>query len=548
MDNEKRIREIESQIDVFHKQSNFFKHYSSNRCQALYDTLRIYEVLASTFLMGTVSQELLGLLNANHIILSDIHNLQDALNTAIKWIYEGCSSSTSELSHHLSDMNSKDITDFLIHYADPYSVIVDGYISYSRKQNTATIDGNKVVFNSKEEQLTSFLYDAGERLNEKDQYFSEMIMSMCMSPQFQAELNEFAKSIRQQDGRLHYTITNRLWDFAHDIGTKQWEATSNVPQSWEFDHFTISDFKKCWTALYSICLVHFFAQLKRGSSCLSQDDAVIVYAKVDLIDFICKFSPIDRHIAEEVIDFLTFDPDLLNTDIMYQPLVKIHDSLIITPNLILSSNPERNLIAVIQKKNDSKYSIEVNGLESIMIDELSTSLPEKTVICRSKLLSKELPDVDFAIFDNTSNAILISEIKWLIAADSTKEVFERQKDIDHGCLQIEAIMGYAMKDPIAFANKIFSINLTEKPDLFWCVVAKHDIRSTNTLVPVITQNTLIELIRSYPLSIVFHKIRNREYYKPLPADSYMGHKTVMYAGYEFAVPALVINKEYCTWE
>lgn len=548
MNNDELIRGIEKIIDVYHKQADFYKSYSNDQNQALYDILRVYEGLFSTLLIGGAVQEILGLQNPEQVLLSNVHNLQDALNTAIRWIYKECTSSESDVTHQLSEKHSSEAADFLVNYADPYAVIVDGYISYSRKQNTGRVEGKKVIFDATIEQLTSFLCDVGERLHNSNQAVSETIMAMCLSPIFQVELEEFARTIRQEEGRLCYNIPEKLWDYAHDIGCKQWEATSSVPQEWEFEQFSLLEFKDCWTALYAICLIHYFAKLKSGLPGIVQEDAVIALRKSVVIDFIQERSGIEKETVEAIIDFLTYDPQLRNTDIMYQPIVDIGDLLIITPNLILASNPERNLIAVIQKKNDSKYSVEVNSLEDIMADDIIRCLPEDTIYCTSKHLSKELPDVDFAIYDSLTNAVLIAEMKWLIAADSTKEVLERRKDIDHGCSQVEDIMGYAMKDSIAFVNRIFSTTVSEKPDLFWCVVAKHDIRSTNHLVPVISQSSFIDLIKYNSFSTVFHKIRNREFYKPLPAGSYLDHRKVNYAGYEFSIPALVIEKEYEVWE
>ena len=548
MSNDKLIREIESIIDVYHKQSDFFNSYSNNRNQALYDILRTYERLSSTLLVGGVREEMVGLQNADIMLLSSVHNLQDALNTAIKWIYQDCTPSKPGITHQLSDNQYSEAVDLLVKYADSYAVIADGYISYSRKQNTGRVEGHTVIFDATKEQMTSFLCDIGEKINDKHNTLSEMIIANCLSPEFQSELDMFAKTIRQEEGRLCYDISEKLSDYACDIGCKQWDVTSNVPQGWKFDHFSLLEFKNCWTTLYAVCLIHFFAELKSGLSGMAQENAVITLSKATVIEYIHEKSGIEEETVEAIIDFLTYDPQLRNTDVMYQPIIAIEDLLIITPTLILSSSPERNMIAVIQKKDDFQYSVEVNNLENIMADEIISYLPEGTIYCTSKHLSKELPDVDLAIYDSLSNAVLIAEMKWLIAADSTKEVLERRKDIDHGCSQVEDIIGFAMKNSITFANRILPISISEKPDLFWCVVAKHDIRSTNSLVPVISQNSFNELLKGYSLSTVFHKIRNRDFYKPLPAGSYMDHKKVKYANYEFWIPALVIEAEYEAFE
>lgn len=52
------------------------------------------------------------------------------------------------------------------------------------------------------------------------------------------------------------------------------------------------------------------------------------------------------------------------------------------------------------------------------------------------------------------------------------------------------------------------------------------------------------MLNSIPLPEVFFRIRNKEYYKPLPKHSKMGHRIIHYAGYEIWVPALEIENEY----
>ena len=131
MSNDKLIREIENIIDVYHKQSGFFNSYSNDRNQALYDILRAYEWLSSTLLVGGIREEMFGLQNADIMLLSNVHNLQDALNTAIKWIYQDCIPSKSGITHQLSDNQYSEAVDLLVKYADSYAVISDGYISYS---------------------------------------------------------------------------------------------------------------------------------------------------------------------------------------------------------------------------------------------------------------------------------------------------------------------------------------------------------------------------------------------------------------------------------
>ena len=75
-------------------------------------------------------------------------------------------------------------------------------------------------------------------------------------------------------------------------------------------------------------------------------------------------------------------------------------------------------------------------------------------------------------------------------------------------------------------------------DLFWCVVAKHNIRTQNKNVPVIDLKRIEELFSSHSLNTVFHCIRNHEYEIKMPEEVKITHQEINYAGYRFKIPAL----------
>lgn len=112
----------------------------------------------------------------------------------------------------------------------------------------------------------------------------------------------------------------------------------------------------------------------------------------------------------------------------------------------MSSNPERNLMAIINKSKDRKHSIEVNQLENLMLGRIKNQIPitENLIVCSHVDIGAELPDIDFGLYDKTTNSAIICELKWLIEADSPQEVFAREDDIERGCQQIRDIMSFAV--------------------------------------------------------------------------------------------------------
>ena len=103
--------------------------------------------------------------------------------------------------------------------------------------------------------------------------------------------------------------------------------------------------------------------------------------------------------------------------------------------LIIGSQPERNLLAIVSSSRDENYSREVNNLENLMVHDLEAVVKgnDTVRIVKHRNLERRLPGIDFAIMDRTSNSAIICELKWFAATDSAKEVYAKEDEITHGC-------------------------------------------------------------------------------------------------------------------
>lgn len=531
MADEERIREIERIIDEYHKSISFFRYYCHKRDQALWDVLAIYNKFALLETMGIVQTELWSQ-SAELFSFSQINDLMDSLNIAVQWIYEECDNEEGlAIEESLDEERNKMVIELLTKHADKYAVIVDGFINYSRKNYTGRVDNNKVVFDCNDFQYETFLADVGEESADE-----ELMDFESISEKIKAVYSKLkgGGGITSEDNNGLLSISDDMHEMLLDIGEKHWQMTSSLPQEWEFDGFSLEEFKCCWKELYVLSYSSILGVLVGES----KHKGMRVIGKMELKDYLVTTTGIASDRVNAIIALMTYDPSLKNTDIMYQPFIDLNNRVILTSTLIVTGRPERNLLAIIQKKRDSHYSKEVNGLEMIMGEELKTFLPKDVESRLSVKLGKDKPDIDLIAYDKENNYLLLVEMKWLIAADSAREVLERQKDVDHGCAQMESIMQEVMKNPTSTIEHFFDYKTFNYPDLFWCVVTKHNVRTTNKLVPVIKLATLEEMLQQLPYVSALHRLRNKEYSRMLPENVSRGHKPVSYAGYVVEVPAL----------
>jgi hypothetical protein len=520
------IRDIERVIDNLHKDHPAF---SGSKEQATFELLSSFEDLCSLAVIGSM---------LNPLALRKINDNMDALNQALQWVEESeLPAITGRICINISEERYNQCVSLLMDYAYPYSVICSGYISFSRSRLLANVEGNSVTFNFSEEHNNSTWSDI---LREASQSPLSSLLTF-INPAKIAKANAMLKnSVRIENETLCYDLTSETLDSFLEIANGQWNSTKTLPDSWEFDLFSLDEYRQAWTCIAALCYAHFFSCILIEDPLIRLRNCTIIQPLSNITNYIVSMSGLPQNKVENIIKYITFEPAKHNVDIMYQPLAVLNDDVIITPMLLIGSRPERNLLAVVSSRSDSEHSKEVNDLEKLMVLEIENIIPQTKTLeaVKHKRLGGRLPDIDFALLDLSTNTALLCELKWFAAADSSKEIYAREDEVTHGCNQIESIMAYAMGDRSHFIKQVFDFDNGEDIDLFCCVVAKHNIRTQHKYVPVIDLDKFKELLSNNPINSVFHVIRNHEYEVPLPEDASITHQVIYYGDFTFKIPAI----------
>lgn len=524
-----KIRDIEKVINEAHKKHEILK---LSKKQATYDILASFQDMCSLVLMGSV---------LNPFALKQIVDQMDALNMALAWINQSCLDKENEIVElDISEERYVQCCDFLNKYAYPYSVICSGYIAYSRNRFDASINGNCVTFDLNAKQNNSAWNDILREGATNDFLKFSALFNPLELLKASSELKE---RISIENKMICYSLTEDILNTFKKTAQVQWNLTKTLPDSWEFDLFTMEEYRMFWVALTTLCYIHFCSCFSIENPLIRLKNGLIIQSPENIVEYISSQTTLSKGKIETILNYITFEPAKKNVDIMYQPIVKVcDDQLLIAPMLFVGSRPERNLLAVVSTRHDTAYSKEVNDLEGLMVSELESFVKSEDIV-KHKHLRNDLPDLDFAVLDRETNSALICETKWFAAADSSKEVYAKEDEINHGCQQVEDIMAYAMADKNHFFRQVFGIENGEMIDLFWCVVAKHNIRTQNKIVPVIDLKRIEELFSSCSLNTVFHYIRNHEYEIKMPEDVSITHQEIDYAGFKFKIPALCFGNK-----
>ena len=526
-----KIRKIERTIDSAHKSHAIF-NYSMG--QAIFNTVRIFEDMCRLGVIGGIGEK--GEYNRG---LKHARTYLDALTIAIKWIYDNYDKhECDDFDFIFSDEDALIAFDFLINYAKPYFGICCGFIGYSRGFFQANIDETEsiVTFTTSEKQMKICVADLAERIR-KDSCVSLADGAIDSTLRYQIEDDIFFK-----EERLCYNIDSNVWGEVKRLAVLQWDASKTFPDNWQFDLFSMKEFRRVWIQITALCYYHSSACIFSGVKGGSVEDCVIVQKREDLIQFIVNKTYIDKKIVTDILDYLTYDNSIVNNDVIFQPLIQINKYLLITPYLFMMSRPDRNLISLIAKKNDSHYFEITNELEAIMQDELDLTINGTNILKRRNInLDIALPDVDFAIYFIDCNIMLLCELKWLNDADSPTELFAKIEEIEHGLDQLVRVEEYVKSNPKGYFKKIFS-QANCNTTCNYCVVAKNNIQSLTDRYPVIGMRQLVNVISSNISVDAVNIINNRTYYEPCPIGLELKNEEIIYANHIISVPAMVLSK------
>lgn len=529
------IREIEKIIDNHHKTAAALQH---KRGTALLYALRIFEDACR--LAGTTEINMGGD-DLDHFML--IRDQLDSLRTAVLWIFDECEYDPAEnIDTTLKEKICYEFADLHFNHAKPYYVLCGAYISYSRKRSTATYIKNtkQVIFNENNSDSGVFITDVNETLA----FDNHPGLSLEDRFEIVAQEKELQKSINFVDGHIRYVINYSIWAAFRLPVQRQWDFSSELPIEWEFDKFTLKGYRNFWITLATYCSIHMFACLHSDSVGAAAEDAVIVRSRDEYIRLLHPYSSLDMKEFESIFDFLIYENDIKNNDVILQPFIPLNGTLLaLTPHLLLVSRPERNLITLIHKKKDHQYFDLTNQREQLMLNELSSAISTKTelAIITNKELPGDLPDIDYALYDMPNHTVLLCELKWLIEPDSVQEVCAREAELLHGCRQIQSVAEFANNDPMGFMRLAFGEAVSADYKFIPCVISKKGIRAWSDPIPIISLPTFISLYKEKKTIIeFFESIKKRSFLieKPERFDTY-GRETIAYAGYKFEMPALI---------
>ena len=208
-----------------------------------------------------------------------------------------------------------------------------------------------------------------------------------------------------------------------------------LPSRWEFNRYSLGDFRKVFEAICAIAHIHFYARkmaANQGCGSMGYIDSICVPTCNELVRRVVRYSGLSKVKVRSIFDDLTYgNGGVTHPDPALQPLIKLNsEHYAIVPSLWMCSAAERNLTALLNKLPSEKkiYRKLVSEKENLMKESFTTALSDKDFRFVSENV-KNLSDVDLAIVNDSEKACLLLELKWFIAPTVARETYgEIQRD------------------------------------------------------------------------------------------------------------------------
>jgi hypothetical protein len=417
------LRAVEQTFDNAYRSNPLL---GAQRTTATWTLLSVFEDMIALPLLGPNS--------ANVQTSSHRENLLiNGLKHALRWVRE-CPTD-GRLQSRYNDDRYGHASDLLM-LGSRYDTIVTIFTYANRGYCNLTLDGDCVVPAPLIDAEDACYYAYNRFLQADSEPWSPPSTDLLRL------LDEIAESVIVLDHGFRVPITPRLIAKVTQEQRPAIDRRFQLPGDWCTTRYSFADFQSVYSAFSAIAAVHLNARLiavQRGAESLGFDGAVIIYNVNELHSRIRRYTRLGGDTISAVVEDLTYGSrGVSSPDPALQPLVPVgNDTLLISPSLILCSSPERNHCVLLNSIPAERkvYAALVDRKEAITRKRIVAATAGKGYRSYHGMAAGH--QIDLALIDDRSEAVLILELKWFIGPDEVGEILARNEELRAGVCQVK---------------------------------------------------------------------------------------------------------------
>lgn len=315
----------------------------------------------------------------------------EALPWALRWIWSECPQGGQ--GNLAVDWRAFEDAGNLLKYGVHYYHLQRVFVLYSRNHFAAAYDPRERVttfsFVSRDAQLRDAVRQLFENDRDANHRLSPELWTFIVAntPVIRTILPHYLEKIDSLNVRYEsspdITAIFQRWAF---LQCRQMRF--ELPDEWNLGAYTLAHFRLFWRTLLCACLIHWYVHLLCDRSVGTRRGAIgsaLIHVDRSELPKLGGIAGIPEAACSDLIADLTYNPAEFYWDPIWQPLIPLGDgSYIISPALVLTSSPERNLIVLLNRIPSKRrlYSTVSTSKEGQQLDELEVLFPRERYLCQ----------------------------------------------------------------------------------------------------------------------------------------------------------------------
>jgi hypothetical protein len=365
---------------------------------------------------------------------------------AIPAIYRNCTVAPDYVAHFNAGAYRDAVE--LFEFAVRYEQVMYCVALAKRDQFAVRFDylSRTVVFSytSQEESEADTLLRSRERVSHWERGMSSVDRTLIDNAMADARAELYRTIVFAGINEIHYQLTPPLSRTAQQLASSVARAKSadwNLPDPIALGTLTMGDARRFWSAVITICNLHFAAHLLAAGtspSSLPKGSVVLCKTRAEWTDLISEAAGIAPVATSELLYWFTFDPSVAESTPPMQPFLPITpDLLAISRVLTDTTNHQRTLLKLLNRHPRLRpfYDNVRSAKEGIALGHLAALFLPPRFATKPQVLIAGVTDVDLLVYEPSTGFVLIIQHKWPIEPDTPNESASNDDELRKGASQ-----------------------------------------------------------------------------------------------------------------
>jgi len=544
--NNDRIQHIRQIVWDYHKEDGIFKKYSFPEL--------CYKITCVAEQLFVYSMNPLNVLYNGADVGHQQDQIRHSYREVLKWAYRFC---MDESSFSFSPLTQKDIIAIrkLFESANTYNLVRKAFDDFEISKYSVEVKNEKEIaffLNPTARDIGADVYAHWvDSEKPEDQLNQDKSEAMKATVRFLSDpsLGETWKLYQNKP------VSKAMFEKYYQACLSKVMADAEEKEDYRMEGYTLQHFRMVYAGLMALGLMRFH-EIYRNQLPVTKADTFdstrpIVYGTMQwLQSYLSRSLKIDENEVAYILRDLTYDADFHKNRItIIQPLFVFKKFFFYSPTIVYLSMQQDKLFFLYKEKDEYKPLISriAKDRERIMTVDLKSNIEDNSnlkCIENYKIIEggKILAEFDLIIFDQPSNKLLLTELKWFYKADGEAGHTAVDLKIQQAVKLRQNREQIARKYLLKIMEEAFSENRNQElPEVMSCIVSKNYSGSAflDDRIPIFDQFLFLQEMEKnrYCLNDFFADVKSKRY---LPGIADMGIQLtqvpIEYAGIKIWIP------------